>query len=67
MVNGKKILSEAMEDYLKCIFKAERELEKVTNSIVSERMGVTPASATSMIKKLDKMKLVDYTPTSSCA
>ena len=54
--------SRAIEDYLKTIYKAEQKHSKVTNSHVADQMGVKPASATAMIKKLAKQNLVTHEP-----
>jgi DtxR family transcriptional regulator, Mn-dependent transcriptional regulator len=54
--------SRAIEDYLKTIYKAEQKSAKVTNSQVAVQMGVKPASATAMIKKLAKQNLVTHEP-----
>lgn len=52
--------SPAVEDYLKTIFEIEREQGKVATTILSERLGVAPASATGMIKKLAELRLVEH-------
>lgn len=55
--------TEAIEDYAKAIFALSREREgPVLNGEVAARLGVTPATATSMLKRLDKLGLVDYLP-----
>lgn len=54
--------SRAIEDYLKTIYKTEQKYDSVTNSLVADQMGVKPASATAMIKKLAKQKLVTHEP-----
>ena len=35
---------------------------RVTNNALAERLGVTPASASSMVKKLDELGLVEHVP-----
>jgi len=55
-----KRLTPAMEDYLKAIYKLQQRLGKVTTKAVAEAMGVRPASATNMLKKLARLKLVQY-------
>ena len=55
--------TEAIEDYAKAIYSLSRSREgPVTNGEVAERLGVTPATATSMLKRLDDLGLVDYLP-----
>ena len=54
------MLSESTEDYLKSIYALEREQGKVLTTKLAERLKVTPASATGMLRKLSEMKLVSY-------
>jgi len=55
--------SEAIEDYAKAIYTLSRQRRgPVLNGEVAQRLGVTPATATSMLKKLGEMGLVDYLP-----
>ncbi len=55
--------SEAIEDYAKAIYALSREHEgPVLNGEVAERLGVAPATATSMLKRLGELGLVDYLP-----
>lgn len=44
--------SQAVEDYLKAIYKLTREVERASTNAIAELMEVTPASATGMIQKL---------------
>ena len=55
--------TEAIEDYAKAIYAVALEREgPVTNGELAERLGVTPATATSMLKRLGELGLVDYLP-----
>jgi DtxR family Mn-dependent transcriptional regulator len=55
--------SQAIEDYAKAIYAISQERDGlVLNGEVATRMGVTPATATSMLKKLDGLGLVTYIP-----
>jgi len=55
--------SEAIEDYAKAIYALSREREgPVLNGDVAQRLGVAPATATSMLQKLAGLGLVDYVP-----
>ena len=54
--------TQAVEDYLKTIYEIEREQGKVATTVLAEQLGVAPASATGMIKKLADMDLVAYEP-----
>jgi DtxR family Mn-dependent transcriptional regulator len=57
-------LSSAVEDYAKAIYALQRrgDGEPVTTNDLAARLGVTPASASSMVKKLAEMELVDHVP-----
>ncbi len=52
--------SEAVQDYVKQIYLLQTRSGKATTSEIAERMGVSAASATSMVKKLDQMGLVEH-------
>ncbi|MGE0068302.1 MAG: metal-dependent transcriptional regulator [Solirubrobacterales bacterium] len=55
--------TEAIEDYAKAIYSISRERDGlVLNGEVAQRLGVTPATATSMLKRLADLGLVDYLP-----
>jgi DtxR family transcriptional regulator, Mn-dependent transcriptional regulator len=55
--------SQAIEDYAKAIYTLSREHEgAVLNGELAERLGVTPATATSMLQRLDGLGLVEYRP-----
>ena len=55
--------SEAIQNYAKAIYALEqRGNGAVTNNALAERLGVTPASASSMVKKLDALGLVTHEP-----
>ncbi|WP_254274200.1 metal-dependent transcriptional regulator [Haloarcula marina] len=54
------MLSATMEDYLKAIYRLEREGEPpVATSTIAETLEVTPPTATSMIEKLEDRDLVE--------
>ena len=56
-------LSHAVEDYAKAIYVLEERVGgPVTNNAIAERLRVTPASASSMVKKLDGLGLVAHVP-----
>ncbi len=58
----RKIISQAMEDYLKAIYKLLEIDGVVTTSALAEYMGVAPASVTNMCKKLAELNLLEYEP-----
>ena len=54
--------TEAIEDYAKAIYSLSREREgPVLTGELADRIGVTPATATAMLKRLDEMTLVEHT------
>jgi DtxR family Mn-dependent transcriptional regulator len=55
--------SEAIQDYAKAIYALEqRNGDAVTTNALAERLGVTPPSASSMVKKLDELGFVTHVP-----
>lgn len=54
--------TQAVEDYLKAIHKIGHSQGKITISALAERLGVAPASATGMVKKMAAMHLVTHEP-----
>src|SRR3954451_11702561 len=57
-------VSSAVEDYAKAIYALQERAEgcAVTTNALAERMSVTAASASAMVKKLDAMGLVKHVP-----
>ena len=54
-------VSSAVEDYVKAIYALESRGEgAVTTTALAERLSVTAASASSMVKKLSEMGLVEH-------
>jgi DtxR family Mn-dependent transcriptional regulator len=59
----RRLHTEAIEDYAKAIYAISASREgPALNGEVAERLGVTPATATSMLKRLAALGLVDYLP-----
>lgn len=56
------MITKAIEDYLKIIYKLSETKGKVTTNAISERLGISQASVTGMLKKLSELKLIRYTP-----
>ena len=54
------VLSQAVEDYLKAIYTLETEEKGASTTKIANSLDVSSASATNMVKRLDKMGLVDY-------
>ena len=59
MIQG---LTDAMQDYLREIYKLRLEGGRATTSAIAERMGVRPPSVTAMLKRLAALGLVEHTP-----
>jgi len=56
-------VSSAVEDYAKAIYALEqRGGSAVSTNALADRMGVTPASASAMVKRLDGLGLVTHVP-----
>lgn len=55
-----KLITPAHEDYLKAIYLLSSGGEEVTNSALANHLGVAPASATNMVKKLADLGLATY-------
>lgn len=55
-------ISQAMEDYLKAIYKLQERGEQVPTSMLADYLEVAPASVTNMCKKLAELKLLEYEP-----
>ena len=55
--------SPAVEDYLKAIYRLQAEVaDPVTTNALGDWLGVTAASVSGMLKKLDDLRLVAYVP-----
>jgi DtxR family Mn-dependent transcriptional regulator len=50
-----------MQDYLKAVYKLQQGRGAVSTTEVAERLGISAASATNMIKRLARLRLVAYT------
>lgn len=55
-------ISQAMQDYLKAIYKLHEQNGQAPTSALAEMLGVAPASVTNMCKKLAELHLVEYEP-----
>jgi DtxR family Mn-dependent transcriptional regulator len=54
------IVTGVMQDYLKAIYKLQQDRGAVSTSEVANRLDVSAASATNMIKRLAHLRLVTY-------
>jgi DtxR family transcriptional regulator, Mn-dependent transcriptional regulator len=56
-------ITSAVEDYAKAIYSLERRSgDTVSTNALAERLGVTPASASGMVKRLGELGLVEHRP-----
>jgi DtxR family transcriptional regulator, Mn-dependent transcriptional regulator len=55
-------LTEAIQDYLREIYKLGTEEPRVSVTSLAKRQGVSPASASAMVKKLAALGLADHQP-----
>jgi len=53
-------LTAAVEDYVREIYELQVEHGRATTSAIAERMGVSPPSASGMIRKLAALSLVEH-------
>lgn len=53
-------LSQAIEDYLKAIYRLEQQEGKVTTKALAASLDVAAPSVTAMVKRLHTMRLVHY-------
>jgi DtxR family Mn-dependent transcriptional regulator len=54
--------TQSVEDYVKSIYKLQGGEENVTTSALAARVRTSPAAVTKMLRHLEKLKLVTYTP-----
>jgi DtxR family Mn-dependent transcriptional regulator len=55
--------STAVEDYAKAIYSLSNDgRDPVSTNALAERLGVTPASASAMVKRLDDLELARHVP-----
>ena len=52
----------ATQDYLKVIHKLSRDSKAVSTNAIADRLDVSQASVTAMLKKMSEVKLITYTP-----
>lgn len=54
--------SEAIEDYLKALYKIEEQASSVSTDALAEALNIKQSSVTNMLKKLADMGLIQYRP-----
>jgi DtxR family Mn-dependent transcriptional regulator len=61
-VDVSSVLTHAMEDYIKAIYKLQQQSGRATTIAIADEMGFSAASATNMLQKLARLELVSYAP-----
>src|ERR687887_925727 len=59
---AKAALTDAIQDYLKEIYKLSADGEAASVSALARSLGVSPASASAMVKKLAALELAEHQP-----
>jgi DtxR family Mn-dependent transcriptional regulator len=59
---AKPALTEAIQDYLREIYKLGADGTRVSVTSLAKRQGVSPASASAMVKKLAALELAEHQP-----
>jgi DtxR family Mn-dependent transcriptional regulator len=54
-------LSDAIQDYLKAVYRLEQEDGRATTTKIARTMNVAPSTATAMLKKLASLGLLEHT------
>ncbi len=57
-----RIFSQAVEDYVKAIFKLQSAHEKVSTNDLARKLRATPAAASKMMKHLADLRLIELVP-----
>jgi DtxR family Mn-dependent transcriptional regulator len=59
---AKPALTDAIQDYLREIYKLGTESDRVSVTALAKRLGVSPASTSAMVKKLAALELAVHEP-----
>ena len=59
-MNGERLLSASMEDYLEMIYRLSKDTGFTRINELSEALNVHPPSATRMVQKMGLMNLLNY-------
>ncbi len=55
-------ISENIEEYLEVLYRNGSNKEQVSTTTLSNDLGIAPGSVTQMLKKLEKLGYINYTP-----
>jgi DtxR family Mn-dependent transcriptional regulator len=61
-MSSEKTLSENAEEYLEVIYKLSLEERPVKTTKISKMLNIAPASVSQMIKRLETLGYIDYSP-----
>ena len=62
MFVARPALTDAIQDYLREIYKLGADSARVSVTALAKRQGVSPASASAMVKKLAALDLLEHEP-----
>ena len=57
-----KVISENIEEYLEVLYKFGGKNTFVSTTTLSHELGIAPGSVTQMLKKLEDLGYIEYTP-----
>ena len=57
-----KNISENIEEYLEVLYRNGSNGEQVSTTMLSKELGIAPGSVTQMLKKLESLGYITYTP-----
>ena len=55
-------ISENIEEYLEVLYRNGSNGEQVSTTTLSKDLGIAPGSVTQMLKKLENLGYIEYTP-----
>ena len=55
-------ISENIEEYLEVLYRNGSNGEQVSTTMLSKELGIAPGSVTQMLKKLESLGYINYTP-----
>jgi Mn-dependent DtxR family transcriptional regulator len=61
-LNPSTMYTPVVEDYLKAVWMLQQQESPVSTSRIAERLGLTAAAVTAMVKRLDEQGLLRHEP-----
>lgn len=62
VIMSSKTISENIEEYLEVLYKFGSKTDFVSTTTLSKELGIAPGSVTQMLKKLENLGYINYTP-----